>query len=90
MRRPTPRFRDALEVLARHGVKFIVVGGVAAVPEGAPIVNARLARNATGDVAMALMRPLRDGRTALTFTPVEFLRPTPRAHAPPPPYFTDD
>ena len=32
-----PKFRDALEVLSRHGVEFIVVGGVAAVLNGAPI-----------------------------------------------------
>jgi hypothetical protein len=35
--RPTPKFRDALEVLARRGVRFVVVGGVAAVLEGAPV-----------------------------------------------------
>lgn len=33
----TPRFRDALEILRRHHVDFIVVGGVAAVLNGAPI-----------------------------------------------------
>jgi len=32
--RPAPRFKDALEVLARHSVDFIVVGGVAAVLTG--------------------------------------------------------
>lgn len=37
MNRPAPRFRDALETLARHGVEFVVVGGVAAVLNGAPI-----------------------------------------------------
>ncbi|HWO19991.1 MAG TPA: hypothetical protein VNO30_14490 [Kofleriaceae bacterium] len=37
MNRPTPRFRDGLETLARHGVEFVVVGGVAAVLNGAPI-----------------------------------------------------
>ncbi|MBI5479348.1 MAG: hypothetical protein HY906_10855 [Deltaproteobacteria bacterium] len=37
---PTPpRFRDALLVLARHDVEFIVVGGVAAVLQGAPIAT---------------------------------------------------
>ncbi len=47
-----PRFKDALEVLARHHVELIVVGGVAAVLGGAPIatfdldvVHARHARN---------------------------------------------
>jgi len=33
MTRPAPRFKDALDVLARHGVDFIVVGGVADVVE---------------------------------------------------------
>ncbi len=37
MIRPAPRFKDALDVLARHGVEFVVVGGVAAVLAGAPI-----------------------------------------------------
>jgi predicted nucleotidyltransferase len=32
-----PSFRAALEVLARHRVDFIIVGGVAAVLNGAPI-----------------------------------------------------
>lgn len=32
-----PRFRDALEVFARHGVDAIIVGGVSAVLNGAPI-----------------------------------------------------
>ena len=37
MIRPAPKFKDALDVLARHGVEFVVVGGVAAVLAGAPI-----------------------------------------------------
>jgi hypothetical protein len=47
-----PRFKEALEVLARHDVDFVVVGGVAAVLGGAPIatfdldiVHARTAAN---------------------------------------------
>lgn len=36
MIRQPPKFKDALEVLARHHVDFIVVGGVAAVLGGAP------------------------------------------------------
>jgi len=47
-----PRFRDALEVFARHDVELIVVGGVAAVLGGAPmatfdldVVHARTADN---------------------------------------------
>lgn len=37
MKRTPPRFKDALDVLARHRVDFVVVGGVAAVLAGAPI-----------------------------------------------------
>ncbi len=37
MRGPAPGFRDALESLAVHQVEFVVVGGVAAVLNGAPI-----------------------------------------------------
>lgn len=37
MMRQPPRFREALEVLAAHGADFVVVGGVAAVLDGAPI-----------------------------------------------------
>lgn len=37
MARSTPKFREALAILARHSVDFIVVGGVAAVLNGAPI-----------------------------------------------------
>lgn len=38
MTRP-PRFKDALEVFARHHVELIVVGGVAAVIGGAPVAT---------------------------------------------------
>lgn len=34
-----PKFRDALEILAKHGVEFVVVGGVAAVLNGAPLAT---------------------------------------------------
>jgi hypothetical protein len=37
MIRQPPKFKEALEVLARHRVDFVVVGGVAAVLAGAPI-----------------------------------------------------
>src|ERR1044071_820794 len=37
MIRQPPKFKEALEVLARHRVDFVVVGGVAAVLGGAPI-----------------------------------------------------
>jgi len=37
MIRQPPKFKEALEVLARHHVDFVVVGGVAAVLAGAPI-----------------------------------------------------
>jgi hypothetical protein len=39
MSRKRPKFRDALAVLSRHDVEFIVVGGVAAVLHGAPITT---------------------------------------------------
>jgi hypothetical protein len=32
-----PRFFEIVEVLTRHGVEFILVGGVAAILEGAPV-----------------------------------------------------
>lgn len=35
----TPSFREILEVLNRHRVEYIVVGGVAAVIQGAPITT---------------------------------------------------
>jgi hypothetical protein len=34
-----PQFRALLEVLARHQVDFIVVGGVAGVLQGAPLLT---------------------------------------------------
>jgi hypothetical protein len=34
-----PRFKDALEILAKHHVDLVVVGGVAAVLGGAPIAT---------------------------------------------------
>jgi hypothetical protein len=37
MTRQPPKFREALEALARHHVDFVVVGGIAAVLAGAPI-----------------------------------------------------
>ena len=37
MIRQPPKFKEALEVLTRHHVDFVVVGGVAAVLAGAPI-----------------------------------------------------
>lgn len=37
MKRPLPNLKEALGVLSRHQVEFIVVGGVAAVVAGAPI-----------------------------------------------------
>ena len=53
--------REGLERLCRYGAR-------------SPIANSRLTRNPAGQVVMALKRPLRDGRTELAFTPVEFLR----------------
>ncbi|TMQ11954.1 MAG: hypothetical protein E6J90_33035 [Deltaproteobacteria bacterium] len=55
MIRQPPRFKEALEVLARYHVEFVVVGGVAAVLGGAPIstfdldiVHDRSPRNVAG------------------------------------------
>ena len=51
-----------------------------------PVANARLSLDPTGRVVLSLKRPLRDGRTELTFTPIDFLRrlatliPPPRRH----------
>ena len=49
---PAPKFKDALEILAKHGVELVVVGGVAGVLNGAPVatfdldvVHARYAEN---------------------------------------------
>jgi hypothetical protein len=53
--------RDGLERLCRYGAR-------------SPIANARLSRDPAGRVVLTLKRPLRDGRTELAFTPVEFLR----------------
>jgi len=36
---PTPSFRRILEILDRHGVEYVVVGGVAAVLHGAPVTT---------------------------------------------------
>jgi len=65
--------RDGLERLCRYGAR-------------SPVANSRLAYDSRGQVVMSLKRPLRDGRTELTFAPVEFLRrlatliPPPYAH----------
>jgi hypothetical protein len=78
-----PRFRDALEVFARHDVDLIVVGGVAAVLGGAPmatfdldIVHARDAGN------LARLRAALDELDARYRDPAgRFLRPDPDALA---------
>ncbi|HEY5569688.1 MAG TPA: hypothetical protein VIM81_20875 [Gammaproteobacteria bacterium] len=36
---PTPSFLRILEILEKHGVEFVVVGGVAAVLHGAPVTT---------------------------------------------------
>ena len=65
--------RDGLERLARYGAR-------------SPVANSRLSLDPSGRVVLALKRPLHDGRTALAFTPLDFLRrlatliPPPRAH----------
>jgi Putative transposase/Transposase zinc-binding domain len=65
--------REGLERLCRYGTR-------------SPVANARLSLDPTGRVALFLKRPLRDGRTELTFMPIDFLRrlatliPPPRHH----------
>ena len=65
--------REGLERLCRSGAR-------------SPVASSRLSRDPSGRVVMSLKRPLRDGRTELAFTPVEFLRrlatliPPPRSH----------
>jgi hypothetical protein len=39
MSEETPRLLDALIVLARHGVRFIVIGGYAAIARGSPLLT---------------------------------------------------
>src|SRR5262245_3219882 len=51
-----PRFLEILKVLTRHGVDFILVGGVAAILEGAPI--------STFDLDV-MIRPTSDDRDRL-------------------------
>ncbi len=53
--------REGLERLCRYGAR-------------APIANNRLWLNEHGDAVIELRRPLRDGRTHLTFSPIELLQ----------------
>jgi hypothetical protein len=39
MSEETPRLLDALIVLARHGVRFILIGGYAAIARGSPLLT---------------------------------------------------
>jgi hypothetical protein len=65
--------RDGLERLCRHGAR-------------SPVANTRRSLDPSGRVVVSLKRPLRDGRTELAFTPIDFLRrlatliPPPRSH----------
>jgi hypothetical protein len=65
--------RDGLERLCRYGAR-------------APVANTRLSLDPSGRGVVSLKRPLRDGRTELAFTPLDFLRrlatliPPPRSH----------
>jgi hypothetical protein len=65
--------RDDLERLCRYGAR-------------SPIANTRPSLDPAGRIVVSLKRPLRDGRTDLTFTPIDFLRrlapliPPPRRH----------
>ena len=53
--------RQTLERLCRYGAR-------------APIANSRLSLRRDGDAEVELRRPLQDGRTHLTFSPVELLQ----------------
>lgn len=55
-------FEQALALLARHGVEFIIVGGVAAVAHGAPIVTLDLdvVHRRTPDNVQRLLRAIKD------------------------------
>ena len=44
------RFDEALRVLTRHGVEFIVVGGIAAVLQGSPLTTGALPERAVRQV----------------------------------------
>jgi hypothetical protein len=65
--------RDSLERLCRYGSR-------------SPVAHTRLSLDASGRVVVAFRRPLHCGRTALAYTPIDFLRrlatliPPPRAH----------
>jgi hypothetical protein len=57
-----PRFLDILERLARHEVELIVVGGVAAILEGAPVstLDLDIVFNPTDENRRRLLEALRD------------------------------
>jgi hypothetical protein len=48
MSQDTPRLLDALEVLARHRVRFLLIGGYAAIARGSPLL--------TGDIDICYSR----------------------------------
>jgi hypothetical protein len=54
--------RDGLERLCRYGAR-------------SPVANTRLSLDPSGRVVVSLNRPLRDGRTELAFTPLDFRFP---------------
>ena len=62
MRPTAPRFREVLAVLARHDVRFVVVGGVAAVIAGAPVATLDLdiVHDRAEDNVTKLLDALRD------------------------------
>ena len=57
-----PRFVDILEVLNRHGVDFIVVGGLAAVLHGAPVMtkDVDIVHDAAPEKIVPLLSALRE------------------------------
>ena len=56
------RFLDILQLLARHGVEFILVGGFAAVLEGAPVstFDVDIVPEPTSEVRARLLAALRE------------------------------
>lgn len=67
-----PRFLDILRVLAAHEVEFLVVGGVAAILEGAPVATLDLdIMHERGEANRARLLPALQELHALYFDPAK-------------------
>ncbi len=77
---PSVRFVDALEVLGRHRVRFIVVGGVAAVLGGAPVstFDLDIVHDRAADNVDALVAALTELDARYRAPTGRVLRPDPR------------